>query len=114
MSSWVSSWPKLPAIMKICVLSDTHIPVAAPALPPDLLRALEGADLATAAAHAGWSSATCVLAFEIARLPACPEPVWPWPVGSLAAGPLVDFALGSGGFAFGAPGRRQSIKGPHE
>jgi len=36
--------------MRICVLSDTHIPVAAPALPPDLLRALEGADLIL---HAG-------------------------------------------------------------
>jgi len=36
--------------MKICVLSDTHVPVAAPVLPPDLLRALEGADLVL---HAG-------------------------------------------------------------
>ena len=36
--------------MRICVLSDTHIPVAAPALPPDLLRALKGADLIL---HAG-------------------------------------------------------------
>jgi hypothetical protein len=42
-----------------------------------------GVNLAMATAHAGGSPATCVLAFEIARLPACPEPVghglWvPW------------------------------------
>ena len=36
--------------MKICVLSDTHIPVAAPELPPELLRGMEGADLIL---HAG-------------------------------------------------------------
>ena len=36
--------------MKICVLSDTHIPVAAPELPPVVLQAFAGADMIL---HAG-------------------------------------------------------------